>query len=303
MDVDNVTTDKIRSAATPRRSRHDMDGMRNNTRGVNLRYNGAANGDEIDRPTNNRCCVDATHNGTASLAEVAAQGKETRMPRESMKAKRERALAIEERMNEHYPQAECALHYDGDPFRLTIAVLLSAQTTDKAVNKVTPALWERYPTPVELAAANVQDVESIIRTIGFYHTKAANAIKCAQMVVSEFGGEVPKTMEDLQRLPGVGRKTANIVLNEGFGIVEGIAVDTHVFRIAHQLRLSSADTPLKAEQDLLKIYPRELWGPINHQWVLFGRETCIARRPHCDECFLADLCPNCGNGKQTEKRR
>lgn len=225
------------------------------------------------------------------------------MPRESMKAKRERALAIEERMNEHYPQAECALRYDGDPFRLTIAVLLSAQTTDKAVNKVTPALWERYPTPVELAAANVQDVESIIRTIGFYHTKAANVIKCAQMVVSEFGGEVPKTMEDLQRLPGVGRKTANIVLNEGFGIVEGIAVDTHVFRIAHQLRLSSADTPLKAEQDLLKIYPRELWGPINHQWVLFGRETCIARRPHCDECFLADLCPNCGNGKQTEKQR
>lgn len=225
------------------------------------------------------------------------------MPRESMKAKRERALAIEERMNEHYPQAECALHYDGDPFRLTIAVLLSAQTTDKAVNKVTPALWERYPTPVELAAANVQDVESVIRTIGFYHTKAANVIKCAQMVVSEFGGEVPKTMEDLQRLPGVGRKTANIVLNEGFGIVEGIAVDTHVFRIAHQLRLSSADTPLKAERDLLKIYPRELWGPINHQWVLFGRETCIARRPHCDECFLADLCPNCGNGKQTEKRR
>lgn len=225
------------------------------------------------------------------------------MPRESMKAKRERALAIEERMNEHYPQAECALHYDDDPFRLTVAVLLSAQTTDKAVNKVTPALWERYPTPVELAAANVQDVESIIRTIGFYHTKAANVIKCAQMVVSEFGGEVPKTMEDLQRLPGVGRKTANIVLNEGFGIVEGIAVDTHVFRIAHQLRLSSADTPLKAEQDLLKIYPRELWGPINHQWVLFGRETCIARRPHCDECFLADLCPNCGNGKQTEKQR
>lgn len=220
-----------------------------------------------------------------------------------MKAKRERALAIEERMNAHYPQAECALHYDGDPFRLTIAVLLSAQTTDKAVNKVTPALWERYPTPENLASADPRDVENIIHTIGFYRTKAANVIKCAQMVMSEFGGEVPRTMEDLQRLPGVGRKTANIVLNEGFGIVEGIAVDTHVFRIAHQLRLSSADTPLKTEQDLLEIYPRELWGPINHQWVLFGRETCIARHPRCDECFLADLCPSYGKAARTKKPR
>lgn len=216
------------------------------------------------------------------------------MPRESMKAKRQRALAIEERMNERYPEAECALVYEGDPFRLTIAVLLSAQTTDKAVNKVTPALWERYPTPADLAQADVRDVEDIIRTIGFFRTKAANCIKCAQMVVSEFCGEVPQTMEELQRLPGVGRKTANIVLNEGFGIVEGIAVDTHVFRVARKLRLSSADTPLKTEQDLLGIYPRELWGAINHQWVLFGREICIARRPQCEECFLADLCPSCG---------
>ena len=216
------------------------------------------------------------------------------MPRESKKAKRERALAIEERMNEHYPEAECALEYEGDPFRLTIAVLLSAQTTDKAVNKATPALWERYPTPADLAQAHVRDVEDIIHSLGFFHTKAANCIKCAQLVVSEFGGEVPRTMEELQRLPGVGRKTANIVMNEGFGIVEGIAVDTHVFRVARKLGISKADTPLKTEQDLLEIYPRELWGPINHQWVLFGRETCIARRPLCGECFLSDLCPSCG---------
>lgn len=216
------------------------------------------------------------------------------MPRESMKAKRERALAVEERMNIHYPEAECALVYEGDPFRLTIAVLLSAQTTDKGVNKVTPVLWERYPTPADLAQADVEEVQAIIHSLGYYRSKAANCIKCAQMVVSEFGGEVPHTMEELQRLPGVGRKTANIVMNEGFGIVEGIAVDTHVFRIAHKLRLSSADAPLKTEQDLLALYPRELWGPINHQWVLFGRETCIARRPQCEECFLADLCPSCG---------
>lgn len=217
------------------------------------------------------------------------------MPRETMKDKRARALLVAERMNEQYPAAECALVYGGDPFRLTIAVLLSAQTTDKGVNKVTPALWERYPTPADLACADVVEVEQIIRTIGFYHTKAANVIKCAQMVVSEYGGEIPRDIDELQRLPGVGRKTANVVLNEAFGIVEGIAVDTHVFRIAHKLKLvgPASDTPAKTENDLLKLYPREWWGPINHQWVLFGRETCIARRPKCGTCFLCDLCPSC----------
>ena len=181
------------------------------------------------------------------------------MPRETMTAKRQRALAVAERMNEHYPAAECALHYWGDPFRLTIAVLLSAQTTDKGVNKVTPALWERYPTPADLAAADARDVESIIRTIGFFHTKAANVIKCAQMVVADYGGEIPRDIDELQKLPGVGRKTANVVLNEAFGIVEGIAVDTHVFRIAHRLKFAgpSADTPAKTEAALLKLYPRE----------------------------------------------
>ena len=195
-------------------------------------------------------------------------------------------------MNEHYEQAKCALEYDGRPFKLLIAVLLSAQTTDKGVNKVTPELWKRFPTCADLAQADPKELEGIIRSIGFFHTKAANCIKCAQIITSEFAGEVPRTMQDLERLPGVGRKTANIVLNEGFGIVEGIAVDTHVFRVAHKLHLSSADTPLKVEQDLLKIFPREMWGPINHQWVLFGREVCIARRPQCAQCFLRDLCPS-----------
>lgn len=216
------------------------------------------------------------------------------MARESKKAKLERALAIASRMNEHYPEAECALVYGGDPFRLTIAVLLSAQTTDKGVNKVTPALWERYPTVADLAAAKVEDVSEIIRSTGFYRTKAANCIKCAQMVLADYGGEIPRDIDELQKLPGVGRKTANVVLNEAFGIVEGIAVDTHVFRIAHRLKLSNSDTPAKTEQDLLSLYPREFWGPINHQWVLFGRETCDARKPKCLECFIHDLCPSCG---------
>lgn len=215
------------------------------------------------------------------------------MARESKKAKLERALAVAERMNERYPEPKCALVYGGDPFRLTIAVLLSAQTTDKGVNKVTPALWERYPTIADLAAAKVEDVSDIIRSIGFYRTKAANCIKCAQMVLSEYGGEIPRDIDELQKLPGVGRKTANVVLNEAFGIVEGIAVDTHVFRIAHRLKFAKADTPAKTEEELLALYPREYWGPINHQWVLFGREVCDAKKPKCIDCFLHDICPSC----------
>ena len=216
------------------------------------------------------------------------------MPRESKKVKRERALAVCKRMGEHYPHAEPALDFGGDPFRLTIAVLLSAQTTDAAVNKVTPVLWERYPAIEDLAGADVSDVSEILHSIGFFRTKAANCVKCAQMILADYGGEVPRTYEDLQRLPGVGRKTANIVMNAGFGIVEGIAVDTHVFRIAHKLKLSSAKDAGKTEQDLLDLIPQELWEPVNHQWILFGREICNAKRPACDVCFLADLCPSCG---------
>ena len=187
------------------------------------------------------------------------------MPRETKAHKRERALEIEQRMCERYPEAECALAYDGDPFRLTIAVMLSAQTTDAGVNKVTPELWRRYPTVADLAQADPADVQRIISTIGLYRTKAPRAVKIAQMVMADYGGEVPCDMDELQKLPGVGRKTANIVMNEGFGIVEGAA------------RALSA----------------RYVGPINHQWVLFGREVCIARKPLCCECFLADLCPSC----------
>ena len=216
------------------------------------------------------------------------------MPRESLKSKRERAKVVAERLKERYPGFETELKIDDDPFHLVIAVLLSAQTTDRAVNKVTPVLWSKYPTIESLANADVKVVEEIIRTIGFYHTKAANVIKCAQMILSDFGGKVPDNMEDLQKLPGVGRKTANIVMNVAFNKPEGIAVDTHVFRITHKLKFSNADTPSKTEQDLLKIFPAETWSDINHEMVLFGRDTCIARRPKCAECILADVCPSSG---------
>lgn len=213
------------------------------------------------------------------------------MPRESLAHKRERAIEVCRRMDRRYPEAECALDYR-DPFTFTIAVLLSAQTTDAAVNKVTPELFSRWPTAANMAGADPADIEPIIHPIGFFRTKAKNCVGCAQHIMADFGGEVPHTMKDLQSLPGVGRKTANLVLNECFGIVEGIAVDTHVFRLATRLRFTKADTPSKAEADLLRIIPKELWKPVNHQWVLFGREVCNARSPHCDSCDLVDLCPS-----------
>ena len=214
------------------------------------------------------------------------------MPRESLKSKRERAAAVALRMNERYGEAETELIYDGDPFHLVIAVLLSAQTTDKAVNKVTPVLWERYPTIEALAQAKQEDVEEILRSIGFFRTKAAHVIECARMVLEDFKGNVPSTMGELTKLPGVGRKTANIVLNVAFDDVEGIAVDTHVFRITHMLKLSNAPTPQATEYDLLKVFDRKDWKPINHQLVRFGREVCVARRPKCDICELNDICPS-----------
>ena len=217
------------------------------------------------------------------------------MARESLASKRERAAAIEERMFEHYGPGKASLDYR-TPFELTVAVVLSAQCTDAAVNKVTPRLFAAFPTPAAMAAASSDEVAEIIHSLGFFRSKAKNLVALAQMVTADFGGEVPADVDELQKLPGVGRKTANVVLNEAFGIVEGIAVDTHVFRIAHRLKFAgpSADTPAKTETALLKLYPRAWWGPINHQWVLFGRQTCIARNPKCGECFLCDLCPSCG---------
>ena len=216
------------------------------------------------------------------------------MPRETNAAKRARAIEVCERLNRRYGPVECFLDH-ASPFRLVIAVLLSAQTTDAQVNKVTPELFRRWPTPEALAQATPAEVGEVIKSLGFYKTKARHAVECAQLLVADYGGEVPADMKELVKLPGVGRKTANIVLNVGYGIVEGIAVDTHVNRIAHRLMLSPkthAKEPLKTEQDLLKILPREYWSQVNHQWISFGREICDARSPRCDVCPLADLCPS-----------
>lgn len=217
------------------------------------------------------------------------------MPRETNASRRKRAIEVCERLNRRYGPVEYFLDHQ-NPFRLVISVLLSAQTTDAQVNKVTPELFRRWPTPYEMAGASVADVMDVIKSLGFYKTKAKHCVEAARMIVADYGGEVPSTMRELQKLPGVGRKTANIVLNVGFGIVEGIAVDTHVNRIAHRLALSPKThekEPLKTEQDLLKILPHEYWESVNHQWISFGREICSARSPKCAECPLADLCPSC----------
>lgn len=216
------------------------------------------------------------------------------MPRETMAAKSARAVEVCRRLDALYGPVECFLNHES-PFHLVIAVLLSAQTTDAQVNRVTPELFRRWPTPADLAAASPAEVAEVIHSLGFYKTKARHCVECAQAIVSDFGGEVPHTMGELTSLPGVGRKTANIVLNVSFGVVEGIAVDTHVNRIAHRLGLSPkthAKEPLKTEQDLLAILPRELWKDVNHQWIRFGREVCPARSPKCEGCPLEDICPS-----------
>lgn len=217
------------------------------------------------------------------------------MARESLAAKQERAAKIEERMFAHYGEGACSLDY-ADPFTLTCAVVLSAQCTDAAVNKITPTLFERFGTPEAMASATPAEVEEIIHPLGFYRNKAKNLVALARTVCSEYGGEMPNDVDELQKLPGVGRKTANCVMCEAFRDPQGIAVDTHVYRIAHRLKLAgpSANTPDKTEAILLKVYPRDQWLYINHQWVHFGRDFCRARNPLCAECFIHDLCPSCG---------
>lgn len=217
------------------------------------------------------------------------------MPREKMSDKKARAAEVEKRMFEHYGTGDTSLDYQS-PFELTIAVVLSAQCTDAAVNKVTPKLFAAYPDAAALAQAHLADVEEIIHPLGFFHTKARNIIRLAQVSLEEFGGEIPNDIDKLQHLPGVGRKTANVVMCEAFKNPQGIAVDTHVFRISHRLKFAgpSADTPQKTEEALLKIYPQSDWLYINHQWVQFGRDFCRARNPLCADCIIGELCPTRG---------
>jgi endonuclease-3 len=205
--------------------------------------------------------------------------------------KQARACEVMRRLGELYPQAHIALDFD-TPWHLLVAVILSAQTTDVGVNKVTPVLFERFPGPEDLAAADVLEVEAIVHATGFYHQKTRAIMATARCVVTEFRGQVPDTMEALMSLPGVARKTANIVISNAFGKIEGIAVDTHVFRLAHRFGLSDAKDPNKVERDLCALLPREEWFHVNYRFIDHGRNVCTAKRPVCGTCRLSDICPS-----------
>ena len=193
-----------------------------------------------------------------------------------------------DRLEEAYPEAECALHHQ-NVFQLIVAVALSAQTTDKSVNVVTPALFEKYPDADALAAADVEEVSEYIKRIGMYKTKAKNIVGMAQKLVSDYGGQVPEDYDALVSLAGVGRKTANVVLSVGFGH-QRIAVDTHVFRVANRIGLVHEKDVLKTELSLMERIPKERWSRTHHSLIFHGRQCCDARKPKCDDCPINTLC-------------
>lgn len=203
--------------------------------------------------------------------------------------RRKRVQAILRRLDRAYPNVECALVHSS-AWELLAATILSAQCTDKRVNMVTPALFSRYPTVRDLAAARQEEVEELVKTTGFFRNKARSLIGAARGIVDEFGGEVPDRVEDLLLLPGVARKTANVVLGTWFGKATGVVVDTHVQRIARRLDLTGSDDPKKIERDLMEEIPRKRWIAFSHQIIWHGRLVCVARKPRCGECSLADLC-------------
>lgn len=202
-----------------------------------------------------------------------------------------RAPQILSRLRAAYPDARCALDHR-NAFELLCATILSAQCTDARVNLVTPVLFERYPTPEALARARPSELEAIIQPTGFFRNKTRSLIGMAQALVADHGGQVPRTMEELLSLPGVGRKTANVVLGNAFGINAGITVDTHVARLSRLLGLTRHSDPIRIEQDLMPIFPRDHWALLSHLLIFHGRRICIARRPRCEECVLSDLCPS-----------
>ena len=201
------------------------------------------------------------------------------------------AADVLSRLKELYPDAKCALDYR-NPFELLCATILSAQCTDARVNLVTPALFAWYPTAFELARANPAEVEEIIKPTGFFRNKTRSLIGMAQALVADHGGEVPRTMAELRKLPGVGRKTANVILGNAYNVNEGVTVDTHVGRLSRLLGLSANEDPVKIEQELMRLFPQEDWALLSHLLIFHGRQVCVARRPRCGDCVLARICPS-----------
>ncbi len=205
--------------------------------------------------------------------------------------KQERALEIVSRLKRMYPRAKVTLDFT-NPFELLIATMLSAQSTDVRVNIVTKSLFRKYPNPQAFANARQAEMERDVRQTGFFRNKAKAVIAASKAIVEKHGGEVPHTMEELTALPGVGRKTANVVLGNAFNIAVGIVVDTHVTRVAGRLGLTSNVDAVKIEQDLMKLIPQKEWTAFSHRLIQHGRQICIARKPRCFECQLNELCPS-----------
>lgn len=206
---------------------------------------------------------------------------------------KDRAAAITEELFELYPQPKCALEHQ-DAFQLAVATILSAQCTDERVNMVTPVLFKKFPTPQKLASATQEEIEAIIQSTGFFRNKAKNILGFAKAIVNEFAGKVPQSLEELVRLPGIGRKTANVVLGTAFGIASGVVVDTHVTRLSYRMGLTKEEDAVKIERDLMELLPQENWINFSHAVIWHGRRVCDARKPKCSECTLAKLCPKVG---------
>ncbi len=212
------------------------------------------------------------------------------------KLKKAQIAEIIEKMGQMYPEAECALVHE-NPFQLLVAVVLSAQTTDKSVNKVSPILFDRYPDAAALASARLEDLEEILKPIGMYRTKARNIIALSKMLQDKHDGQVPGDFQQLTELPGVGRKTANVVLAVGFGEPR-IAVDTHVFRLANRIGLTAEKNVLNTELALMEVIPKERWITMHHALIWHGRRVCSARNPKCDQCGIYGLCRRNGLGEK-----
>jgi endonuclease-3 len=226
----------------------------------------------------------------------AAAGRRATGPvgrRETAAARADRAVRIADRLAAEYPRARCSLDFE-NPFQLLIATILSAQCTDRRVNMVTGPLFRRWPDPAALAAARPRDLEAAVRTTGFFRAKAKSILGCCRALVERHGGTVPRSLEELVRLAGVGRKTANVVMGSAFGEATGVVVDTHVGRISRRLGLTRHADAVKAERDLAALLPRDHWIAFSHRVIEHGRTVCTARAPRCEACPLADLCPKVG---------
>ncbi|GAA4086712.1 MULTISPECIES: endonuclease III [Actinomadura] len=229
----------------------------------------------------------------ASSKDDAGRGQETRL------ALVRRARKINRILTEVYPDAKCELNF-ADPFQLLIATVLSAQTTDVRVNQTTPALFAKYPGPEDLAAADPEDVERILKPLGFFRAKTRSVMGLSAVLCERFGGAVPRTLDELVTLPGVGRKTANVVLGNAFD-VPGITVDTHFGRLARRFRWTAETDPVKVEHEVGELIPRKEWTMLSHRLIWHGRRVCHSRRPACGACAVARLCPSFGEGPTDEE--